>query len=521
MKQRTLLSLGKVEEGRLEALATAISKHLELSSIYDLAKDMDVSQTYILGPLLVLEHLMGAFGISSQLQAIKRHNKHLQLPFEKIVFSMLCSRFIQPVSKLCLYDHWLERMYPQMVDHTIPLHHIYRSLDVLASHKEQIETSLYHYGKDMFSLQVDVVLYDLTTLRFESTVKETGKLRQFGYSKENRSDCTQIVLGLLTDTDGVPLSFEAHPGNTFEGHTLSGIVDRMKNRFSVRRFIFIADRGLFSSANLDHIRHSQGEFIVGMKMGSLAKATQLPLYDLSKYTWINEELAIYETTQGSDRLIITWSRSRAERDRRTREDILDKIRKKMAKGNLSAKDFVTNTNYRKFVRLGTSDTCEIHEELIGEMASRDGFFAIVTNVTSLSATELVSHYKQLWKIEDAFGELKGTLQARPVFHWTDRRILGHLVVCFLAYYLEAQLTKTLREQSLKLESKSKEKGLVKQRPLTAVQAMAELVTVMAVPVKLKSLTYWIRTDIPPNALQLIKAIGMRIPPKLLQRTTEM
>jgi len=256
-------------------------------------------------------------------------------------------------------------------------------------------------------------------------------------------------------------------------------------------------------------------------MGSLAKATQLPLYDLGKYTWINEELAIYETTQGSDRLIITWSRSRAERDRRTREDILDKIRKKMAKGNLSAKDFVTNTNYRKFVRLGTSDTCEIHEELIGEMASRDGFFAIVTNVTSLSATELVSHYKQLWKIEDAFGELKGTLQARPVFHWTDRRILGHLVVCFLAYYLEAQLTKTLREQSLKLESKSKEKGLVKQRPLTAVQAMAELVTVMAVPVKLKSLTYWIRTDIPPNALQLIKAIGMRIPPKLLQRTTEM
>lgn len=95
MNQRSLFSLGKVEEGRLEELATAISKHLDLSSTYDLAKDMDVSQTYILGPLLVLEHLMGTFGISSLLQAIIRHNKRLQLPFEKIIFSLLCSRFIR------------------------------------------------------------------------------------------------------------------------------------------------------------------------------------------------------------------------------------------------------------------------------------------------------------------------------------------------------------------------------------------------------------------------------------------
>jgi len=519
VKQRTLLPLGKVGDGKLEELATAISKHLDFVTIYDLAKNIDISQTYILGPLLVLEQLIRSFGIEAILTGVRRHSKRLHLQFEKIIFTLLCSRFIKPVSKLALYDHWLERMYPMMVNHDLALHHIYRSLDVLADHKEMIETNLYHYGKDLFSLQVDVVLYDLTTLRFESIVKEDNQLRQFGFSKEKRSDCTQIVLGLLTDTDGIPLCFEAHPGNTFEGHTLAGIVEKMKTKFLVRRFIFIADRGLFSAENLEHIRSSQGEFIVGMKMGSLPRKKQEQLYDIKKFEWINDDLAIRETTHQSDRLIITWSRSRADRDRKAREDIVDKIREKMAKGHGSSKDFVTNSNYKKYVHLSASEKCEINEEAIKEMEAKDGFFAIITNVTSMTATQLVTHYKQLWKIEDAFGEIKGTLKTRPVFHWTDKRITGHLVLCFLAYYLEAQLTKKLREQSLKLESKSKEDKTVKERQLTVVQVMTELSTVMAVPVKVKAITYWIRTDIPPNASHLLKAIGMRIPPKLLRQTT--
>jgi len=118
-----------------------------------------------------------------------------------------------------------------MIDHDLALQHIYRSLDILAEHKEHIEQSLYQYKKDLFSINVDIVLYDLTTLRFESTREDLGALRKFGYSKEMRTDCTQVVFGLLTDTDGIPLSFEVHPGNTFEGKTLKGIVDKMKKSF--------------------------------------------------------------------------------------------------------------------------------------------------------------------------------------------------------------------------------------------------------------------------------------------------
>ena len=127
-----------------------------------------------------------------------------------------------------------------MIDQDIALQHIYRSLDLLCDHKEDIEKFLFAYGKDFFNINVDVVLYDLTTLRFESTRTDLGELRQFGYSKEMRTDCTQVVLGLLTDTEGIPLCFEVHPGNTFEGNTLDGIVDRISQKLSVAGILIAA-----------------------------------------------------------------------------------------------------------------------------------------------------------------------------------------------------------------------------------------------------------------------------------------
>ena len=170
-----------------------------------------------------------------------------------------------------------------MIDHDISLQHIYRSLDLLALHKEDIEQHLYSYQRDLFSMQVDVVLYDLTTLRFESIREDLDQNRRFGYSKEKRSDCTQVVLGLLTDTNGIPLCFEVHHGKTFEGKTLDGIVDKMKKKFSIRRFIFVADRGLFSWDNLQHIRKAEGEFIVGMKIGSMTKQIKEDFYNINNF----------------------------------------------------------------------------------------------------------------------------------------------------------------------------------------------------------------------------------------------
>jgi hypothetical protein len=139
VKQRTLLSLGRVEEGKLEALGELISRHVETTQIFDLAKSIDIKDTYILGPLLVLQRLMDSLGVNNILQTIRNNNhKRLKFDFCKVVFTQVCSRFIKPVSKLALYDHWLERLYPVMIDHNTALQHIYRSLDILAQSKEQI-----------------------------------------------------------------------------------------------------------------------------------------------------------------------------------------------------------------------------------------------------------------------------------------------------------------------------------------------------------------------------------------------
>ena len=523
VKQRTLLSLGKVEDGKLEQLAEAISKHTDKISVFNLAKDVDISDTYILGPLLILERMINTLGLSDCLSMLQRKHKKLEFDFKKVIFTQICSRFVKPVSKLALYDNWISRMYPGMIEHDTAIQHIYRSLDLLHKHKEEIEKYLFSYGKNLFDINVDVVLYDLTTLRFESTRTDMGDLRQFGYSKEMRSDCTQVVLGLLTDTEGIPLCFEVHPGNTFEGKTLDGIVDRISEKLVIRRFIFVADRGLFSMTNLEHIKKRSGEFIVGLKMGVLKQHIQKGFYDLEQFTWLNNELAIYETSFGDDRCIITWSRVRAERDRKSRDEVIERITATLASAKPVSKRFITNSAYKKYILVKKESECALNQEAINNEKKKDGFFGIITNVkvNAMSAAEIVSNYKELWRIEDAFGEMKGTLKSRPMFHWTDQRIIGHLMLCFLSHFCEAHLTKLLRKSEVMQGSKAIENGIIKRRSLTVKVAMDELNQVMAVPVRVRKETIWLRTDIPPNACKLFKAIGMPIPPKIIPQNHKM
>lgn len=496
----------------------AIAKHKEIFTTLELAKNISVEDTYILGPLLVLNRMFEQSGIDGVLKSVASKHPKIGFDLRGLVFTMAAARFVRPGSKLKIYEHWQNKLYPEMIEKDIGLHQLYRALDVLALHKDDIEAGLFWHGRDLLSMEVDVVLYDLTTLRFESTRTDLGELRKFGYSKERRSDCTQVVLGLLVTPDGMPIGFEVYPGNTFEGKTIGDIIEKLRGKYRIRRFIFVGDRGLFSRKNLKALRGEDkvGEFIVGMKL-AVFKDRHGEFYDISRYTWINDGLAVYETTHEGDRCIITWSKARAERDRKAREDILDKIRRKLSKKKITAKEFVTNSTYQRYV-VGLSDGKEftLNEKAIAEDAVRDGYFGVVTNVADVSAKEIIENYKTLWIVEDAFGELKGTLRARPVFHWSDQRIVGHLMLCFLAYLCEALMTKSLREKDLMLESLAIDDGIIKPRPLTAVEAMRELQEVRAIPVKVRSSTIWVRTDISGNAHKLFSAIGLKAPPKVLR-----
>lgn len=525
-RQRTLLSLGKVGEDRLDNLVTAISRHKEVMGVVDIAKSISVADTFIYGPLIILEKLFSRFGIDEAIESVASSHPKVGFDIRQVLFTLVACRFIGPSSKLKVFEHGQKKLYPEMISKKIELHHLYRAMDMLYKHKEGIEKNLYWYKRDLFDMLLDVVLYDLTTLRFESTREDTGNLRRFGFSKEKRSDCTQVVLGLLVDTNGIPLGFEVYPGNTFEGKTLEDIVRKMRSKFHVRRFIFVADRGLFSAKNLKHIRGRQkeedpdtGEFIVGMKLG-VFKNRHEEFYDRSRFEWLNEELAIYETTHKGDRCIITWSKARAERDKKAREDIVAKIRKKLLVKKVNAKAFVSNQNYQKYLTgLDKGEKPVINEQAIAKEERRDGYFGVLTNVKDMTAREIVKSYKNLWIVEDAFGEIKGNLKARPIFHWTDERIIGHLVICFLAYFCEAHMTRLLREQGVRLTSEAIENETIDVRPLSVVEAMRELCEVRAIPVEIHSKKIWVRTDIKGNAAKLFKTLGVKIPPKVLTLKT--
>jgi transposase len=516
VKQRTLLSLGRVEDGKLEELAEAIAKHTNMLCALDIAKSISVEQTYVLGPLLVLERLFERLGIDAALARVDREHPKQEFSLRDVVFSLVAARFVRPTSKLAVYEGMRERLYPALVPDDIELQHLYRAMSRLCEHKDDIEKSLFLEGRDLFSSEVDVVLYDLTTLRFESTREDTGALRRFGYSKEMRSDCTQVVLGLLVDPDGIPLGFEVYPGNTVEGKTLSDIVKKMREKFRVRRFIFVADRGLLSKDNLDTIRKADGEFLVGMRIGALGKKRP-ELFDRTRFSKLTESLEILETTFGEDRGLVTWSSERAERDRKVRDDILEKIRKKLAnKKKVSAKTFVSNSNYHFFLKGLDTGTPALDQSKIAAAAKKDGFFALVTNIRDVSAADLYAQYKQLWKIEDTFGELKGTLKARPIFHWTDKNIVGHLTMCFLSLLCEAHITKALRNEHDVRDSRAIRDGLIEARPLSAVTVFHELAEVRAVPVTVGKQTLWVRTDIRGHVAKIFQRLGLRIPPRLLK-----
>lgn len=513
-RQRTLLSLGREGEDRIDDLLAAVAKHRDVLTAAALAREIDVKETYILGPLLVMERLFETSGIDKVLNTISAKHPKLGFDLRSAVFTMMTARFVRPGSKLKIFEREQRRLYPKMIDGDLELHQLYRTLDILCKHKSEIEHDLFWHDRNILSQPVDVVLYDLTTLRFESTREDLGDLCRFGYSKEMRSDCVQVILGLMVTPEGIPLGFEVYPGNTFEGSTIKDIAKKMREKFRIRRFIFVADRGLFSAQNLDILREESGEFIVGMKLG-VFKSRHGEFYDASALKWIGEDFAYRETEHNGDRVIVTWSKSRAERDKKSREDVLAKIRKKLSGNGEAMQKLVTHSSYKKFVKEETKAKLVLDEAAIAEDAKRDGFFGIVTNIHNMKAEDIVSNYKTLWEVEDAFGELKGTLRARPVFHWTDTRIKGHLTLCFMAYLCEALMTKALRNKGFVIDTPATDNKIIKQRPLTVACAMQEMNDVRAIPVTMRGKTIWVRTDITGNANKLLSAIGRKPPPKIL------
>jgi transposase len=407
---------------------------------------------YNYGYQQVYGKVLSHYGLDNLFDRIARKSK-LQFDLKSAIFLMLIDRLQEPCSKLATYNQQLEYLNQP----TVELHHLYRSLDRLADNNLLVQKQIFTTGRDLFNQKLDVVFYDVTTFYFESEVEKEDELRQMGFGKDGKIGHTQILFCMMIDRDKNPIGYRIFKGNTFEGHTFEKALGDLKNEYQIDKVIVVADRGMLSKNNIQITKQKGFEFIIGERLKSLPKRIKDELLDLSQYkeTWTykdntGEEILIRyrHTTYDGRKIISTYSDKRAKKDKHKREEKVE-IGKKL----LQNPALLNKKSTRFFLKTEDETSYELNEEKIKESERYDGFLAICTNNDDLPIIEILDQYKQLYKIEHSFRTFKSHLETRPMFHWTDKRIEGHICLCYIAFALQNYvLQKANKDKSIYTES---------------------------------------------------------------------
>ena len=348
------------------------------------------------------------------------------------------ARICQPKSKVATATY-LKRHF----DEDINLNKIYRYMDTLYNtRRELIQQISVEHTRKLLGGQIGVVFYDVTTLYFESAREDV--LRSPGFSKDGKTAESQIVLGLLVSSDGYPLSYNVFNGSQCEGRTMIPIIDDFVQRFSLTDFIVVADAGLLSRKNVNLLKQAGYKFILGGRIKKESRAVQDWVLSLEKNPAALNETGI----NGDERIIVSYSEQRAAKDRRNREKGIQRLRKAYSSGKISKRN-INQRGYNKFLVIENDVKISINEDKIRADAQWDGIESYVTN-TSLPPAKVIEQYHSLWVVERAFRITKGTLEARPIYHFTERRIEANICICFVAYKLYKELERLLRVLDIKL-----------------------------------------------------------------------
>jgi transposase len=362
---------------------------------------------------------------------------------------MALNRLTDPCSKLGV-SRWADTVYCPSFE-GLELQHYYRALDFLAGHKETVEDQLFGRVRDLFHLTLDVVFWDTTSTYFEGRGPEG--LARYGHSKDGRPGThlrwvrLQLMIGLLMTQEGIPVAHEVFPGNTADVKTFAGVLKTLKQRFEIRRVILVGDRGMVSGPVLKEIEAEDMEYIVGVKMRK-AKAMEEVLSRAGRYKEVKDNLRVKEVELDGERYVVCpgtrrrWVPEEAKRDRQAREEMVGKLRERLQKGGL--KSLVGNSGYRRFLKVAGTEAC-VDEDTVKKEERYDGKYVLRTNNRALRPDEVALAYKELWRVEQAFREMKSGLDLRPIFHWTEPRVRGHIMVCFLAFLLQSALRRQLEE----------------------------------------------------------------------------
>ena len=472
----------------LKSLNSDLSAFLEQQSLDKRA----VFETQSAG-CLILQRLYDQLKFDAKFDYIKKCSQ-FQYDLAKITKDLVLLRILNPASKrrssIKGHRHYLG------ID-LDNLDHIYKSLDVLSEHK----TDIVRYwnrqiGKEVSERDTSVCLYDITTYAFEST--DADSLRDFGYSKDKKFNEVQVVMALATDKDGLPLDYGLYKGNQAEGATMVPFVDELKKKFNIKSFTVVADRGLNSKGNIDSLVKLGDNYVLSSKIRGasddikaqvLSEEGRIPMEkatedgEIIDYGWYKEihtdgpikydtpQYAFEEADEGKTRdleaklkhkktasgktvksklkrrYIITWTASRARKDKKDRERLIRKARELVSKPADIKAGFKRGGRSYVLVDMDT-ESARIDDALIAEQSRFDGIHVVETSLEA-PALEVVKIYKNLWKIEDSFRYLKSNFRARPVYVRLEDHIRGNFLICFLALCLHRFLEYKLKKENKK------------------------------------------------------------------------
>lgn len=313
-------------------------------------------------------------------------------------------------------------------DEAVDLNKIYRYLDKLYTQKDMVQRVSVEHTFRVLGGCVEMLFYDVTSLYFESFREDV--LRTPGFSKDGKTAETQIILGLLVCENGYPLAYNIFNGSQYESCTIITVIDDFKRRFGLYDFIVVADVGFMIKRNIELLRSGNYSFIVGTRIKKYAGDVKKWILSLS-----HEDGRFYERAfDNGDRLIVTYSSKRTSKDANNRSRGVERLTKGYASGKIT-KDRINKRGYIKFRKIENYVAVSINEEKIKEDGPWYGLKGYVTN-TNLQPKDVVAQYKGLWVVERAFRISKGTIETRPIFHFTERRIEAHVCLCFVAYKIK-------------------------------------------------------------------------------------
>ena len=324
---------------------------------------------------------------------------------------------------------------------------VYQMMDMFEDKViDKLKERTYRAARELLDQEFDVVFYDCTTLYFESFQEDD--LRRNGYSKDNKFNQPQVLLAILVTTEGLPVSYEVYPGNTFEGHTLSNALDELRSKYRINNVIFVSDSALLSKENLSLLESKRQGYIVGARLRNLSNSLKEKILDKDNYHPLKMRVKNQEVNTGLDdmeseysvayfdldenrRLIVTYSPRRATKDRLDREKALRRLKKRLEKSK-NPSDMISNYGYKRFLKIEGESKLVLNEEKLELESCWDGLHGVITNRKDLPLAEIISQYHGLWQVEESFRISKHDLRIRPIYHWTPRRVRAHIAICFMA-----------------------------------------------------------------------------------------